>query len=216
MEKKRKLTSHFEGYIAVIQDQEIPTGKEPPCDNKCRLCKTNVEDVIHIISVCPFMSASYYLPMRHDMVTKTLYKEINEQEYMQKLGDNDYWWNLSINTAHKVQHNKPDLAIWNTKEKTCDIIEVSCPADINITKKEEEKLSTYVPLIRNLQIMHPNYHYRTIPIIVGALGSIPKSLHGYVYQLGFNNFESKRIICKLQSISATGTAKICKSFLKFR
>ena len=64
--------------------------------------------------------------------------------------------------------------------------------------------------------MHSNYHYRIIPIIVGALGSIPKSLHGYVCQVGFNNFESKRIICKLQSISATGTAKICKSFLKFQ
>ena len=44
--KNRKLTSHFEGYIAAIQEQEIPTkylinkkardvGKEPPCDNKC-------------------------------------------------------------------------------------------------------------------------------------------------------------------------------------
>ena len=168
------------------------------------------------------MSARYYLPMRHDMFAKTLYKEIikknhpeieapkeiNEQKYIQKLEDNEYWWNLSINTAQKVQHNKLDLVIWNTKEKTCDIIEVSCPADINITKKEEEKLSTYVPLIRNLQIMHPNYHYRIIPIIVGALGSIPKSLHGYVCQLGFNNFDSERFICKLQSISATGRAKI--------
>ena len=83
--KNRKLTSHFEGYIAAIQDQEIPTkyllnkrardaGKEPPCDNICRLCKTNLEDVIHIISGCPFMFARYYLPMRHDMVAKTLYK----------------------------------------------------------------------------------------------------------------------------------------------
>ena len=85
--KNRKLTSHFEGYIAAIQEQEIPTkylinkrardaGKKPPCDNKCRLCKTNFEDVIHIISCCPFMSARYYLPMRHDMVAKTLYKEM--------------------------------------------------------------------------------------------------------------------------------------------
>ena len=152
--------------------------------------------------------------------TKKLVKKnhpfFNEQEYIQKLGDNEYWWNLSINTAQKVQHNKPDLVIWNTKEKTCDIIEVSCSADINITKTKEEKLSIYVPLIRNIQIMHPSYHYRIMPIIVGAPGSIPKSLHGYVYQLSFNNFESKRIICKLQSTSATGTAKICKSFLKFQ
>ena len=84
--KNRKLTSHFEGYIAAIQEQEIPTkylinkrardaGKKPSCDNKCRLCKTNVEDVIHIISCCPFMSARYFLPMRH-MVAKILYKKI--------------------------------------------------------------------------------------------------------------------------------------------
>ena len=44
-------------------------------------------------------------------------KEINEQEYIQKVEDNEYWWNLSINTAQKVPHNKPDLVIWNTKEK---------------------------------------------------------------------------------------------------
>ena len=84
--KNQKLISHFEGYIVAIQEQEIPTkylinkrardaGKEPPCDNKCCLCKTNVEDFIHIIS-CPFMSTRYYLPVRHDMVASRLYKEI--------------------------------------------------------------------------------------------------------------------------------------------
>ena len=84
--KNQKLISHFEGYIVAIQEQEIPTKylinkrardaeKEPPCDNKCCLCKTNVEDFIHIIS-CPFMSTRYYLPVRHDMVASRLYKEI--------------------------------------------------------------------------------------------------------------------------------------------
>ena len=95
-------------------------------------------------------------------------------------------WSSELSAYNKTIAHK---VIWNAKEKTCDIIEVSCPAGINITKKEEEKLSTYIPLIRSLQIMHPNYHYRIIPIIVGALWSIPKSLHGYVCRLGFNNFE---------------------------
>ena len=68
--KNQKLTSLFESYIAAIQEQEIPikylinkrardAAKERPCDNKTRLCKTNVEDVIHIISCCPFIPASY-------------------------------------------------------------------------------------------------------------------------------------------------------------
>ena len=142
-------------------------------------------------------------------------KEINEQKYIQKVGDNEYWWNLSISTAQKVPNNKPDLTIWNIKEKRCSLVEFSCPADINITKEEEEKLSAYVPLVRNLQIMNPNYHYKIILIVVGALRSIPKSLNGYLCQLGFNSFEIKRIICNMQFISATDTAKICKSFLKF-
>ena len=45
--KNRKLTSHFQDYIAAIQEKEIPAkylinkrardaGKEPTCDNKCR------------------------------------------------------------------------------------------------------------------------------------------------------------------------------------
>ena len=79
----------------------------------------------------------------------------------------------------------------------CNIVEFSCPTGININKKEEEKLSAYVPLIRNLQIMHPNYHYKIIPIIVEALGSIPKSLNGYLCQTGFNCLETKRITCKM-------------------
>ena len=69
--------------------------------------------------------------------------------------------------------------------------------------------------MQNLQIMHLNYHYKIMPIIVGALGPVPKSLSGYLCQLGIKSFEKKRIICKMQSVLATGTAKICKSFLKF-
>ena len=80
--------------------------------------------------------------------------------------------------------------------------------------RKKNKNYYYVALIQNLQIMHPNYHYKIIPFVVGALGLIPKSLYGDLCQLGFNSPETKRNICKMQSISATGTAKLCKSFLK--
>ena len=60
----------------MISKRATNAGKEPPCDNNRCLCETNVEDVIHIISCCRFISARYYLPMRHDMVAKNLHKEI--------------------------------------------------------------------------------------------------------------------------------------------
>ena len=125
--------------------------------------------------------------MRHDMVVKMLFKkdirmdhpeikptkEINEPEYIQNLSDYEYWCNLSINMAQMVPpHNKPDLVIWNANDEMCNIVEFCGPAETKITKMGEEKLSIYIPLVQNLQIMYPDYHYQITPIIVGYLGQL--------------------------------------------
>ena len=47
----------------------------------------------------------------------------------------------------------PDLVIWNKETKLCSIIEISCPLNTNIGRKVNEKLETYGPLVRNLQIL---------------------------------------------------------------
>ena len=81
------MTSQFEGYLASIHDQEIATkylikkqqkeaGKEATCNTKCWLCKHSTEDVNHIISSCPEMSVRYYLPIRHNVVAKTVLKTL--------------------------------------------------------------------------------------------------------------------------------------------
>ena len=46
-----------------------------------------------------------------------------------------YWWNISIKTAIKITHNKPDLLIWNHEKVICPVVDFSCPLDSNITKK---------------------------------------------------------------------------------
>ena len=51
----------------------------------------------------------------------------------------------------------------------CSIVEFSCPADINITQKVNDKINVYGLLIRNLQIMYPQYKFNMILTIVGAL-----------------------------------------------
>ena len=152
------MTSQYEGYLASIHDQEIPTkylinkrqkeaGKETTCNTKCRLCKHSTEDVNHIISSCPEMSVRYYLPVRHNIVAKTVLKALilkidptdefkhqQDPEYVYKVKDCEFWWNLSIKTATKLKHNKPDIVAWDRARKICKIIEISCPADVNITK----------------------------------------------------------------------------------
>ena len=75
--KDRFVTLQLENYLSTIQDQELrikclknkrarDSGKTPDCNNKSRLCTTNVEDINYIIAGCSHMSARYYLPLRHD------------------------------------------------------------------------------------------------------------------------------------------------------
>ena len=169
--KDKYLTSEVENYISVVQDQELPTkflknkrdrdsGKNPNCNNKCRLCINNVEDINNIVAGCSQMSARYCLPLTHDEVAKTVLnshmkkfcpdKQItlsSDAEFIYKEHPREYWWNISIKTATKIPHNKPDLVIWNEETKLCSIIEFSCPLDTNISRKVNEKLETYGPLI---------------------------------------------------------------------
>ena len=43
-------------------------------------------------------------------------RDLNEYEFLKKIGDNKYWWNISIKTVTKITHNKPDLVIWEKSE----------------------------------------------------------------------------------------------------
>ena len=192
--------------------------------DKCRLCKSNVEDIHDIASSCPQLSSRYYVPLRHNVIAKCVYnkllindgqnrKLLQEPDQIYNTNDKEYWWDTPITTATKIKHNKPDLVIWNKTEKICTIIEFSCPADINISKKIAEKTDNYGPLIRNLQIMYPQYRFMFVPIIVGAFGWVPKSLKDELQCLGINDIDS--FTRKLQVFSVSDTVKIFRTFLKF-
>ena len=206
----KTVSSHFEGYLNAIHDQETHTkflinkrqcdsGQEPTYNTKCRLCKNNVEDVNHIISLCPETSVRFYLPIRHDIVAKTILKAIilkknpddkfrhqKDPKYVYKVNNTEYWWNIPIQTAIKVPYNKPDIVIWDQEKKICTIVEISCPSDVNIPRKIDEKLNNYAPLVRNMQIMYSDYKFVVVPIIIGALGYVSKCLSKYLLQLGFD------------------------------
>ena len=87
---------------------------------------------------------------------------------------------------------------------------------MNITKKAKEKLDNYAALLRNLQMLYQGYKYEMVPIIVGALGYVPKELKTNLEKLNFNENEVKSITRKLQTISVSGTVKIMKTFMGFK
>ena len=80
-----------------------------------------------------------------------------------------FLWNVSIITRAKVKHNAPDLLIWCRGTNTYKIVELSCSADVKVTKKIQEKEENFGPLIHMLQVMYPEYIFLFIPIILDAM-----------------------------------------------
>ena len=95
-------------------------------------------------------------------------KLLTEPEYIIKIDNHEY--SMSIKTATKISHNKPDLLLWDIDQKRCQIIEFSCPCDINLIGKTSDKINTYDPLIHDFQISYPQYRSEMISIINEALG----------------------------------------------
>ena len=116
----------------------------------------------------------------------------------------EYWWNIPIKTATKIPHNKPDLVIWNHKKVVCS----SCPLDSNIAKKVAENKNNYGPLIRNMQIIYPNYKFEMILVVIGCLGYVQNDLKTYMKQLGFDDKEIPFLERRLQIASISVTVNI--------
>ena len=65
-------------------------------------------------------------------------------------------------------------------------------------------------------MLYHEYKFEMIPIIIGALGYVPKDLKTNLKKLNFNEKETKTITRKLQTISISGTVKITKTFMGFK
>ena len=118
-----------------------------------------------------------------------------------------------MKTINKVKKNKPDIVIWNQQDKTCKIVEVSVPLDMNLRQAREDKESKYIPLISQLQQMYRGYKYQVIPILTGALGSIPQGLKKNIERIGIQKSRITTVKERIQKAGILGTVKICKTIL---
>ena len=84
--KYSTVSSHVEGYVCAIQEEEINTKllkhkrlREETNPN-CRLCHTQIKSIQHIIACYPKLNASMYLPIRHNEVAKVIYENLISRE----------------------------------------------------------------------------------------------------------------------------------------
>ena len=59
-------------------------------------------------------------------------------------------WDFSMVTDARISCNRPNIVVFLKQEKRILFLEVSCPADVNVVEKEEEKVQKYHALASEL------------------------------------------------------------------
>ena len=219
------VKKNTEAIVTAAQDQALRTNWiKARIDGQdvsplCRVCHEADESVMHIASGCELLAKRRYT-IRHDLVAKRVHWELCRKyriDTCKKWYDHsppdsclsdegvEILWDTTINSQPKVRHNRPDIIV-KTHSKW-SLIDIAIPMDHSVFSKENEKLEKYTDLAGSIRTEH-QVQTEIIPIIIGALGTIPKRLPNYLEKLELPNF-----IGSAQISVITSTAKILRDIL---
>ena len=124
-------------------------------------------------------------------------------------------WDFNIQTDHLIPARRPDLIIINKKKKkeekkkeNLQIVDFAVPADHRINLKESEKKDKYLDLAWELKKLW-NMKVTTVPIVIGAFGTITKGL-----LKGLEDLEVGRRVETIQTTALLRTARILRRVLE--
>ena len=116
-------------------------------------------------------------------------------------------WDMTLVTDRAVGANRPDIVIRDKLEKKVFIIDISCPSDVNVLTKENEKVAKYSALRVELSKMW-DCECVVIPVVVGGLGCISHNFSKYLRMIPA---EISHTMCV--KITLLGSERIMRSFL---
>ena len=116
-------------------------------------------------------------------------------------------WDMTLNTDRQVAANRPDIVLHDKASRKTYIIDVSCPSDINVLSKENEKMMKYGGLRVELGKMW-NCESTVKPVVVGGLRVISEKLLEYIKMIPA---ELSTEMCL--KITLLGSEKIMQSVL---
>ena len=228
---KSSTTSHIEGYICAIQEEEINTrglqkrrAKDDVDDRnkdyRCRVCHQETETIQHVLACCDRLRISLYLPIRHNAVASVLYHQLTKAEgkTIQTVFKNEnieLWWDVKISTKPSLAHNKPDLLLWRLDEKRAFVIDVVVGLDVNVEKNYKAKLDNYLPLCVEMKKLYPEFSFEVVPIAIGATGLVMKKLSADLEKIGIEKAKVNKCIVLSQKAALFGSVKIVKSAMNY-
>ena len=223
------LTKASESFIMAAQEQALATkwrkstieGVEGE-DGLCRVCGEFFETVKHVVSGCNELAKKQY-QIRHDKMGARVHWELcrkygiecADQWYnhlpssvsRSKNGLYEIFWNRKILVGRGIQYNKPDVVLVDKAAKKWTIIDFCVPWDGNVKAREDEKMVKYSTLSTEIKSTY-RVQTETIPIVIGALGTVPKRLPGFFKSLGVPD-----VIGCMQTCALLGSQRILKNVL---
>ena len=113
-----------------------------------------------------------------------------------------FLWDFNLQTDHLIPARRPDLIIISKKKKRiCKIVDLAVSADHRINLKESEKKDKYLDLARELKKLW-NMKVTIMPIVIGALGTIPKGL--------LKGLEDLEIVGRVETIQTTALLRMAR------
>ena len=192
-------------------------------DDQCRFCHAAVESTTHLVSACQTMLADGHYTARHDKVCRYLHWNIcrhykidtqavwlHEPQPTTATEDITIFYDRPIVLGRYVEGGaiKPDIVIWDKKNREAKIIEVSVPNDFGINRAEREKIHKYQDLKNDLIQTWELENIEIIPVIVGATGLLKTNIKSYLQSIpGSPSAE------EVQMAAVTGTITILKRAL---
>ena len=52
----------------------------------------------------------------------------------------EVWWDKKVAVQPPVEHNRPDIILWDLEKKTCTIIDICVPMDVNVARRIEREM----------------------------------------------------------------------------
>ena len=223
---KCHLNPRSEAYICAAQEMALFTKFHEKHilhtheDDKCRVCKVEPETIFHILAGCGILAKIDYLS-RHNAVCKYIHFEILEA-YSIPRGNNWYVhepkevvmgksveviYDQVLSTDRPVGANRPDIVIRDMSKKRVWIIDVSCPCDTNVEKKEGEKVGKYAGLMGELQRMW-GAECVVVPVVIGGLGTVTRRCADFLASI-----PGEPDVSMCQKITLMGSERILRGVL---
>ena len=117
-------------------------------------------------------------------------------------------WDFKIQTDKVIEHSRPDITLIEKDKRVCTMIEVTCPFDSRVAEREIEKIERYQDLKYEIIRLWNCKKVKIIPVVIGALGTVSKSLKKYLTEL-----QMEKLFSVMQKACLLGTSRILRKVL---